>query len=297
MKCRIAIALLFAAIGVFAGDIFLIGDSIRQGYAPEVKRICAEHGKNVYCPKENCKFSQFTYRFLHKWASSVKDPLSVEAVHWNNGLWDLGEVVPGECTTPIEMYTNMLVRTAREIRRLFPAARIVFATTTPVNTLVNDKWHTRGNVEVERYNALALTALEGEVDAINDLYAYVKEKSLEKYYKDTVHFTPDGYKALAERVVSAIEQALSSPVATRGGNEKNMKSVAEYVSEEPGFQRELKGARFKFSCNRPDAVYKLGELRRFCNPDLLRAFNKAVIICSFVIYYGWVARLVAAAFL
>ncbi|MBQ6875832.1 MAG: hypothetical protein IJN46_06320, partial [Lachnospiraceae bacterium] len=82
-------------------NIFLIGDSIRfgsktvseynnvklsPGYGIYVKEKL-EGTANVYAPDENCRFAQYTLRFLHKWASKVPCE-EIDIVHWNNGLWD-----------------------------------------------------------------------------------------------------------------------------------------------------------------------------------------------------------------
>ena len=61
-------------------NIFLIGDSIRFGAynVTEYNNLSPRYGiyvkeklagvANVYAPDENCRFAQFTLRFLHKWA-------------------------------------------------------------------------------------------------------------------------------------------------------------------------------------------------------------------------------------
>ena len=64
-------------------NIFLVGDSIRfgapnpskynnvsPGYGIYVKEKLAGIA-NVYGPDENCRFAQFTLRFLQKWAGVV----------------------------------------------------------------------------------------------------------------------------------------------------------------------------------------------------------------------------------
>lgn len=45
-----------------ARDVFLVGDSIRLGYGPEVRRIMEARGDRVFQPDENCRFAQYTLR-------------------------------------------------------------------------------------------------------------------------------------------------------------------------------------------------------------------------------------------
>lgn len=68
-------------------NIFLIGDSIRYGsssgsspgYGVYVKEKLAGIA-NVYAPDENCRFAQYTQRYLHEWAKGI-DRESIDTVH------------------------------------------------------------------------------------------------------------------------------------------------------------------------------------------------------------------------
>lgn len=210
MRKMLAIAAAVLAAEAFGGDVFLIGDSIRMGYGPEVKKILEARGEKVYQPADNCRYSMYTLRLIAEWANLAPDRSKVEVVHWNNGLWDLGELSPGECTSPLWIYTNTLTRVATHLRRAFPKAKIVFALTTPINEKVSSSWHTLGNSEVDKYNAAARTALAGQVDAFDDLNAFVRRTGLSAHYQDIVHYDAVGYRKLAEEVVRVIAE-------TRGG--------------------------------------------------------------------------------
>lgn len=63
----------------------------------------------------------------------MDDPKSVDVVHFNNGLWDLGQRDGRDCLTPVDVYASTLRRIVDELRHFFPNARIIFATTTPIN--------------------------------------------------------------------------------------------------------------------------------------------------------------------
>lgn len=197
------VALLAQAAG--AREVVLLGDSIRLGYGPKVKEILEARGDHVYQPADNCRYALYTLRNLADWAKLVPDRSKVEVVHWNNGLWDVGELLPGEPTTPVAFYTDCLVRTARHLKHYFPNAKIVFATTTPLNEKEKSPYHTLGQSVVDRYNAAAREALAGKVDAIDDLNAFVKEHGLAEHYADIVHFKPEGNARLAEEVVRVLD--------------------------------------------------------------------------------------------
>ncbi|MBQ8441190.1 MAG: SGNH/GDSL hydrolase family protein, partial [Clostridia bacterium] len=107
--------------------IVLIGDSIRMGYDKYVKEAL-DGVAEVYYPAENCRFSQYTLRFLHDWKKKGEWPDDVDLVHWNVGLWDVIELYDeGPISSP-EHYAEMLRRINKRIRMLFPKAKVVFAT-------------------------------------------------------------------------------------------------------------------------------------------------------------------------
>ena len=125
--------------------IFLIGDSIRYGaYActpksPGYGVFVKEKLQNkaiVYAPNENCRFTQYTLRYLHEWANDVPNKEEIDLVHWNNGLWDVLRLFGDEPFTEINYYGETLKRIYRRIRLLFPNAKIIFA----LSTSVKEEW-------------------------------------------------------------------------------------------------------------------------------------------------------------
>jgi lysophospholipase L1-like esterase len=185
-------------------NIFLIGDSIRHGapgsdgYGVHVKKKL-EGVANVYAPEENCRFAQYTLRYLHEWVSRVPKE-EIDVVHWNNGLWDVLRLFGDEPLTDIEAYGVMLKRVYKRIKFLFPNAKIIFA----LSTSVIEEWGNpdffRYNCEIEEYNKKAQEVMEELDVAVNDLYTVTKsfDNSL---HSDWVHFNTDGSKILADKVI------------------------------------------------------------------------------------------------
>lgn len=185
-------------------NIFLIGDSIRHGapgsdgYGVHVKKKL-EGVANIYAPEENCRFAQYTLRYLHEWASRVPKE-EIDVVHWNNGLWDVLRLFGDEPLTDIESYGVMLKRVYKRIKFLFPNAKIVFA----LSTSVIEEWGSpnffRYNCEIEEYNKKAQEVM-GELGVeVNDLYTLSKsfDNSL---HSDWVHFNTAGSQILADKVI------------------------------------------------------------------------------------------------
>ena len=191
-------------------NVFLIGDSIRfgsgdvsPGYGVYVKEKL-EGRANVYAPDENCRFAQYTLRYLHEWVEKCGvDGKSIDVVHWNNGLWDVLRLFGEEPFTPVDMYVEMLRRVHKRIRMLFPNARVIFALNTAVIEDMSKPEFTRRNADIERYNAAALALMEELGVEVNDLYAVTKNMGREMH-ADWVHYNEEGSRILAEKVIETV---------------------------------------------------------------------------------------------
>lgn len=183
--------------------IVLIGDSIRMGYDKYVKEAL-DGVAEVYYPGENCRFAQYTLRFISDWKHKGEWPTDADLVHWNVGLWDVCEMFGEEPISSIEHYTEMITRIDKRIRLLFPNAKVVFATSTAVREEGYSGNFHRYNATIERYNAAAIAALEGTGTVINDLYEHTKDIKPE-YCSDMTHYnTPAGAAYMGGKVLSVI---------------------------------------------------------------------------------------------
>ena len=185
--------------------ILLIGDSIRMGYDKYVK-LAFEGEAEVYYPDENCRFAAFVTRNLHEWKKRLALD-DVDLVHWNVGLWDDLVLLDGECLTPLPIYCYYIERICRLIKLFFPKAKVIFATSTPIQEKLFMTCK-RFNKDTERYNEEAVAIVKRHGFEINDLYSAMVNMPTE-YYSDLTHpYTAGGAKLLTEQVVSVIEKAL-----------------------------------------------------------------------------------------
>ena len=204
-------------------NLFLLGDSIRMGYEAAVKEKLS--GKmNVFFPNENGRFAQYTLRTVGDWAARLSLP-EIHVVHWNNGLWDtlhlpLSRSVrdeeaagltakPGnsasnplfeaEPLTPPDLYRYMLGRVHARLRNLFPAAEIIFATTTPIDETKIGAFY-RSNEEIRQYNRIACDLLRPLGVRINELGEFAAIHC-GKLHRDWVHYNDEGNAMLADEIV------------------------------------------------------------------------------------------------
>lgn len=206
-------------------NLLLLGDSIRIGYCGFVREML-EGKANVFFPDDNCRFAQYTLRELQRW---IVDYPEIDAVHWNNGLWDCahlsisggndGEAAcltmkpanviadyryDNEALTPPEVYEYMINRVVIRIKQLCPKAEIVFATSTPVIEEEATNIY-RSNAEVDLYNDIARRVMKKHNIRVNELGEFAKTLS-KSHHRDWVHYNDDGNKLLAGKVIEFLEK-------------------------------------------------------------------------------------------
>lgn len=183
-------------------NVLLLGDSIRQGYDVAVKR--ALQGKaEVFFPKENCRFAAYVLRYLYDWKNALGGA-QIDVVHWNAGLWDCLRLYGEEPQTPIPVYVYYLDRVCERLKKLFPGAHFIFATSTRVQSERMDADFKRYNEEIEVYNAAAVEEVTKHGMEIDDLYA-LSAALPEEAHSDPVHYyTNVGTEAFAKRVLACL---------------------------------------------------------------------------------------------
>ena len=190
--------------------IILLGDSIRMGYDKYAK-MALEGVAEVYSPEENCRFTQYMLRFIHKWVGDSGFGEDADLVHFNVGLWDVIQIMYDEPITPIDVYEQYLHRICKRIRECCPKAKIVFATSTPIHqanyeSVKHEFW--RSNETIKAYNAVAVKVMKEHGIEVNDLYALM-EGAPDHYFSDRTHYyTKDATEIMTGRVLQVIEEQI-----------------------------------------------------------------------------------------
>ena len=191
-------------------NIFLIGDSIRLGYEPMLRDTFGEEA-NIYGPeKTNCRSSQFVATSLVWWSNMFDFPKKVDVVHFNCGHWDAAHWFDyHEPITSLDEYEKNIRMIICFIKKVFPNAKIVFATTTPMNpeASVGAGSNPRSTEEIARYNAAAVKVAKEEGIYVNDLNSFCKDWGGE-CYADYCHYTNESYKLIAEEIKRYIKEIL-----------------------------------------------------------------------------------------
>ncbi len=194
--------------------IVLIGDSIRLGYEAYVRAAFRDVAE-IYAPTENCRFTQYVFRYLHEWKNLGNWPDDVDVVHWNAGLWDTICFFGDEPQTSPAAYAEIIPRIDRRLRYLFPKAKIIFATSTSVDEeAYRTSSYKRSNATIAEYNRLAVEALAGTDTVINDLFPLTL-KLPASARSDLTHFNnEEGCRYLGSWVTAKIAEVLGIDAAT-----------------------------------------------------------------------------------
>ena len=187
-------------------NLLLIGDSIRMGYDKAVQKTL-EGKANVYFPAENCRFASYVLRYLHEYKALMNNE-KVDVIHWNAGLWDCLRLFEEEPHTPIEVYAYYIDRICVRIKKLFPNAKVIFATSTAVLSEKMSKDFKRYNEEIEAYNQAAIKVVKNHDFLINDLYAISTSLSKDAHSDPVHYYTASGTKAFTNQVLSYVVPAL-----------------------------------------------------------------------------------------
>lgn len=185
-------------------QFLLIGDSIRMGYCEYVKTLSADCAEVIY-PDENCKSSQNILFNLLNW-SNLCNKEKVEIVHFNCGHWDVAHCnCDLEPITSLQEYQKNLYAIVRQLKSFFPKARLIFATTTPMNPAYPECINPRTTEDIVKYNDAAKSVMKEVGVAVNDLFA-IAEPWGQEYYIDYCHLSAEGYRLLGKQVFDFITQ-------------------------------------------------------------------------------------------
>ena len=184
--------------------VMLIGDSISMGYTIPVRELLKGRA-NVHRPPVNCGDTARGVKSIDAWLGEGK----WDVIHFNFGLHDLkyvdeaGNLVApdkGRQVASVEQYEQNLRQIVERLKKT--EARLIWASTTPVpdgsaGLVMSDE---------VRYNAIAAKIMKDAGIAIDDVHAVVV-RNPDFQLPRNVHFTPEGYTALARVVADSIEKA------------------------------------------------------------------------------------------
>ncbi|MCG6185796.1 SGNH/GDSL hydrolase family protein [Maribellus maritimus] len=190
--------------------ILIIGDSISIGYTPFVKEALADKALIVH----NEGNGQHTGNGLEKLDSWINNE-KWDVIQFNWGLWDLcyrsqdskeqgnRDKINGKITYSVEEYQQNLEQLVKELK--MTGAKLIFVTTSYVPE--NEAGRFPG--DELKYNKMAKQIMKENGILVNDIWKATK-KIHKKYGQapNNVHYTPEGYKQIADKITSFLKKEL-----------------------------------------------------------------------------------------
>ena len=186
-------------------NIFLIGDSIRKGYCAYTKKALQERAEVFYF-EDNCRSSQYIIFSMKKWAGMFDDTSKVDVVQFNCGQWDTAHWNGYELSLTSEPeYAKNIRMIIFQLKKFFPNATVVFATTSPMNPDGQTSYNPRSNAEVTRYNEIA-TEITTELGIpVIDVNSFMRDWDSPKF-KDSCHLTDTSNEELGNFVAEQLKR-------------------------------------------------------------------------------------------
>ena len=182
--------------------IVLIGDSIREGYTPDVVKRCTGRAEIVSAEK----FGQNSDEVLDHLSLVIS--AKPDMVHFNCGLRDLAKSKKTDrATVPLDRFERNLKQIVSRLRKE-TSAKLIFATITPVIDALHAQRQfefNRCDSDVKRYNDVAIKVMKNADVEIDDLNQAIRQRYPDKLISgDGVHYSSAGYEVLGEKVAGCI---------------------------------------------------------------------------------------------
>jgi len=188
-------------------NIFLIGDSIRQGYCGTVKKELIDIAEVFYID-DNCRNTQYIITSLEEWKNKFDDATLIDIVHFNCGHWDVAKWNGYDSSlTSEEEYGKNIKMIITLIKEKFVNARIVFATTTTMNPANLPCLNFRDNTMIDKYNEIAVKVVNDNGVVVNDLN-YLTRNWKSDSYRDYCHFTEEASSIIGKAVADKLRKIL-----------------------------------------------------------------------------------------
>ena len=191
--------------------ILIIGDSISIGYTPFVKEALKDRAQVIH-NKGNAQHTGTGLLKLEEWLGEG----NWDIIQFNWGLWDLcyrhrdakvygnRDKMNGTVTFSPEEYAANLEKLVKQLQQT--NAKLIFVTTSYVPE--GEAGRIKG--DEKRYNKAALKVMKENGIQVNDIHKFSRKIHAKHRSADgDVHYTKEGYKILANKIIETLEQELN----------------------------------------------------------------------------------------
>ena len=177
--------------------ILLIGNSITRGYYPEVQKALTD---KAYVARLTTSKSIGDPGLLSEIAL-ILDYYKFDIVHFNNGLHGWGYTE--------KEYGNAFPAFISVIRQKAPAARLIWATITPIRSRTDINAFDSRTKRIKERNKIALDFVAKQKDiAVDDLWGFTIDKTEFFQGGDGTHPNKNGYEQIGNKVASELSDLI-----------------------------------------------------------------------------------------
>lgn len=175
--------------------VLLIGDSVTQGYGPDVEKQLAGKAYVARLATSRCVGDPV----LLAEVAAVLGAETFDVIHFNNGLHGVGAVSEKE-------FAEFLPALLAHLRQLAPKARLIYATSTPSHVSGKFEQLDARNENVKERNRIAIELMAKENIPVDDLYALMLPHP--ECSADALHYNAAGKAMQGAKVAAEIVKLL-----------------------------------------------------------------------------------------
>lgn len=179
--------------------VLLIGDSITRAYYKEVEASLTGHAAVARLATSK---SATDPAFIEEVSLLLRE-YNFDVIHFNVGNHGLD--------ASDEQYRAGLLELIKTLKTYAPAAKLIWATTTPVRSKRDLGQFSPKNAQVIDRNSTSIRIMKNEGIRTDDLYTLVKDHPEYYLQNDGIHFNEVGIKAEGAAVTDAVSSLLSKP--------------------------------------------------------------------------------------
>lgn len=175
--------------------VLLIGDSVTQGYGPDVEKQLDGKAYVARLATSRCVGDPV----LLAEVSAVLGGSMFDVIHFNNGLHGIGSVSEKE-------FAEFLPQLLAHIRKLAPKAKLIWASSTPSHVAGKFEQADARNENVKERNRIAAELMAKENIPVDDLYSLMIQHP--ECCADTLHYNAAGKVMQGAQVAAEILKLL-----------------------------------------------------------------------------------------
>lgn len=190
--------------------ILMLGDDISKGYREIIRNIMCDKNDIIY-PEQTMTCSTHMFFSMQKVAEQLSIGTNIDIVYFNTGLGDVIRISGEDSLVSLGEYKHNLQKIVGRLQLLFPNAKLIFATTTPVKEELSQFDFNICNKDIQLYNEAACRIMFENHIMVHDLNSIVIKHISENknVYEDFTNLAEEEYDRIAYVIDSFLNETIN----------------------------------------------------------------------------------------